>query len=206
MANLRDIRNRIKSVKNTAQITRAMQLVAASKMKRAQDLALAGRNYSSRLASILAVLVDKVGEYNHPFLTAREVKTRGVILVSTEKGLCGPLNSNLFRLISEELPKESTQFVALGRKGSQFLARTGRQLKADFSVSDHCRFTEVRPAVDLLVKAYLAGEVDTLEVAYAKFKNTLVQEATIAPSSPSPACARCSPPTPWEPRSRTCAT
>ncbi len=184
MANLRDIRNRIKSVKNTAQITRAMQLVAASKMKRAQDLALAGRNYSSRLASILAVLVDKVGEYNHPFLTSREVKKRGVILVSTEKGLCGPLNTNLFRLVTEELPKETTEFVALGRKGSQFLARTARKLKADFSVSDNSRFSEVRPAVDLLVKAYLDGEVDTIEVAYSRFKNTLIQEATIAPVLP----------------------
>src|SRR5512147_3219656 len=98
MASTRDIRRRIKSVKNTRQITKAMELVAASKMKKAQQAALAGRPYAELLASMLAALVHRVDESMHPFLAAREVKTRGILLITTDKGLCGPLNGNLFKL------------------------------------------------------------------------------------------------------------
>ena len=97
MASTRDIRRRIKSVKNTRQITKAMELVAASKMKKAQQAALAGRPYAELMARMLAALADRVEEAHHPFLTKREVKTRGILLVTSDKGLAGPLNANLFR-------------------------------------------------------------------------------------------------------------
>ena len=132
MASTRDIRRRIKSVKNTRQITKAMQMVAASKMKKAQQAALAGRPYAQLMADMLAALAGRVDESQHPFLAKREVKTRGILLVTTDKGLCGPLNANLFKLVTEI--KTPAKFVAIGRKGTQFLARTKRDLVADFSV------------------------------------------------------------------------
>ena len=100
MASTRDIRRRIKSVKNTRQITKAMELVAASKMKKAQQLALASRPYAQLMSGMLAALSSRVDESFHPFLAERPVKVRGILLVSTDKGLCGPLNSNLFKLVA----------------------------------------------------------------------------------------------------------
>jgi F-type H+-transporting ATPase subunit gamma len=182
MANLRDIRRRIKSVKNTRQITRAMQLVSSSKMKRAQDAAVSGRPY----ALLLADLLDTVGEkldlsgatISHPFFEKREVKTRGILILSTDKGLCGPLNTNLFRKITEEV-KGSAKFIAVGRKATQFVSRSKRDLIADFTVSDKAVFNELRPMLKMLIEAYKNGEVDTIEVAYPSFVNVLVQEPVI---------------------------
>jgi F-type H+-transporting ATPase subunit gamma len=182
MANLRDIRRRIKSVKNTRQITRAMQLVSSSKMKRAQDAAIAGRPY----ALLLADLLDTVGEklelagasIKHPFFEKREVKTRGILVLSTDKGLCGPLNTNLFRKIIEEV-KGTAKFITVGRKATQFISRSQRSLIADFTVSDKAEFAELRPMLKLLIDSYLDGTVDTIEVAYPSFVNVLVQEPII---------------------------
>ncbi len=182
MASTRDIRRRIKSVKNTRQITKAMELVAASKMKKAQYAALAGRPYAQLLADMLAALSSRVDESTHPFLVKREVKTRGVILVTTDKGLCGPLNANLFKLVAEI--KTPVKYVAVGRKGSQFLARTRRDLIADFPVTDRVGFSEVKAVAEFMVAKFLAGEVDTVEVLYPRFKNTLVQEPMCRPVLP----------------------
>jgi F-type H+-transporting ATPase subunit gamma len=182
MASTRDIRRRIKSVKNTRQITKAMELVAASKMKKAQHAALAGRPYAQLLADMLAALSSRVDESTHPFLVRREVKTRGVILVTTDKGLCGPLNANLFKLVAEI--KTPVKYVAVGRKGSQFLARTRRDLIADFPVTDRVGFSEVKAVAEFMVAKFLAGEVDTVEVLYPRFKNTLVQEPMCRPVLP----------------------
>ncbi|MFT3783460.1 MAG: ATP synthase F1 subunit gamma [Nibricoccus sp.] len=176
MASTRDIRRRIKSVKNTRQITKAMELVAASKMKKAQQAALAGRPYANLLGSMLASLATRVEESMHPFLVKREVKTRGILLVTTDKGLCGPLNGNLFKLVAEI--KGNAKYVSVGRKGTQFLARTQRDLLADFPVSDRVAFAEVKAVVEFMVKQYLDGVIDTIEVIFPYFKNTLVQEPT----------------------------
>ncbi|TAG31432.1 MAG: ATP synthase F1 subunit gamma [Verrucomicrobia bacterium] len=182
MASTRDIRRRIKSVKNTRQITKAMELVAASKMKKAQQVALAGRAYAQLLAKMLARLAPRLAEVKHPFLDQREIKTRGILLVTTDKGLCGPLNANLFKLVAEV--KTPAKYFSIGRKGSQFLARAKRDLVADFHVSDKLAFSEVKVVVDLMVKAYLDGEIDTIEVIYPRYKNTLVQEPTLRPVLP----------------------
>lgn len=182
MASTRDIRRRIKSVKNTRQITKAMELVAASKMKKAQQAALAGRAYTQLLSDMLARLAPRVSELKHPFLDQREIKTRGVLLITTDKGLCGPLNANLFKLVTEI--KTPVKYFAIGRKGAQFLARTQRDLVADCVVQDRAPFSEVKVAVQLMVEKYLAGEIDTVEVIYPRYKNTLVQEATLRPVLP----------------------
>ncbi len=169
---LREIRNRIKSVKSTGQITRAMQLVASSKMKRAQDSARAGRAYAELLGEILDTAQAKVGEFSHPLLTKREVKVRGILLVTPDKGMAGALNGNLIRLAAEQ---KDAVFVCIGRKGAQALARAGRKVLADFPVTDRATFNEVRPAAEYLLKAFTEGTVDTVEVLFAHFKNTMVQ-------------------------------
>src|SRR3954469_22427351 len=182
MASTRDIRRRIKSVKNTRQITKAMELVAASKMKKAQQAALASRPYAQLMASMLAALSTRVDESFHPFLAQRPVKTRGILLVSTDKGLCGPLNSNLFRLAAEI--KTPAKFYAIGRKGSQFLARTKREMVADFQVTDRVPFNDVKVIVQFMIKQFLDGVIDTIEVIYPRYKNTLVQESIVRPVLP----------------------
>jgi F-type H+-transporting ATPase subunit gamma len=182
MASTRDIRRRIKSVKNTRQITKAMELVAASKMKKAQQSALAGRAYAELLAEMLGALADRVEESNHPFLARREVRTRGIILVTTDKGLAGPLNANLFKLVVDI--KTPAKYVVIGRKGAQFIARTHRNLLADFHVSDRVAFSEVKVVAEFMVKQYLDGVVDTVEIIWPRFKNTLVQIPTTLPLLP----------------------
>jgi len=183
MASLRDIRRRIKSVKNTRQITKAMELVAASKMRKAQTAALAGRAYANLMADMLAALAGRVETIlEHPFIAPREVKTRGILLVTSDKGLCGPLNTNLFKLVTDI--KTAAKFVVIGRKGAQFIARTRRDLVADFTVSDRVAFAEVKPVMEFMVKLYLEGTIDTIEVVYPRFKNTLVQEPMVRPLLP----------------------
>ena len=182
MASTRDIRRRIKSVKNTRQITKAMELVAASKMKKAQQVALGGAPYAALMAKVLAAISHGIEESAHPFLVHREVRNRGILLISTDKGLCGPLNANLFKLVTEV--KTPAKFYSIGRKGTQFLARTKRTMVADFQVHDRVPFNEVKVASQFMVKEYLEGAIDTIEVIYPRFKNTLVQESIVRPILP----------------------
>ncbi|MEY3000203.1 MAG: synthase subunit gamma [Verrucomicrobiota bacterium] len=183
MPNTRDIRNRIRGVKNTQKITRAMQLVAASKMKKAQDRALEGRPYAQQLRHMLASLDGKVEDFSHPFMEERAVRQRGILLISTDRGLCGALNANLFREVAK-LDGDNIAFVTVGRKGRQFLSRTQRNLLADFTVSESAPFSEVRPVVEFMIDAFKSGTIDTIEVLYPRFKNTLIQEATFIPFLP----------------------
>src|SRR5262245_56140303 len=142
MPSTRDIRRRIKSVKNTAQITKAMQMVASSKMSKAQLGALAGRPYATLMNEVLAAVSEGAGDFTHPLMEKREGKKRAVILVSTDKGLCGALNSNLLREASK-LDKE-TVFICAGKKGAQFISRTKRNLAAEFTYKDSPQFSEAR--------------------------------------------------------------
>lgn len=186
MANLRDIRRRIKSVKNTAQITKAMQLVAASKMKKAQDQAVAGRSYADLLNKVLVNLKEYTGEEDHPLLKEQSGERELVILVTTDKGLCGPLNTNLLRLAMDQVGKE-TDFITIGNKGRQALVRVKRNIVADFSVKDPVAFLEVKPVAEFVMEKFLAGDYDKVTVAFTNFKNTISQEPlleTLLPISP----------------------
>ena len=173
MPNLREIRRRIKSVKNTRQITKAMELVAASKMKKAQQAAISGQPYAALLAETLSHISSRIEELDHPFFKEREVKARGIIIVSTDRGLCGPLNGNLIREILNS--KEEMKFVSVGRKGRQFLSRTNRDLLADFEIGDAVKYTKVKQLTEFMIDKYLSGEVDTVEVLYPRFVNVLTQ-------------------------------
>jgi F-type H+-transporting ATPase subunit gamma len=174
MASTRDIRRRIRSVKNTAQITKAMQMVAASKMRKAQEAALAGRPYAEALNRVLGSLASRVGSVSHPFLEKRPNLRPGALIISTDKGLCGALNTNLMREVAQ-LPKE-TVFVTVGKKGKQFVARTGRELLADFEIKDDASSYRVRQVSQFLIDQYLEGKIDSVSVFHTRFVNTLIQK------------------------------
>ncbi|MDQ8184711.1 ATP synthase F1 subunit gamma [Pelagicoccus sp. SDUM812002] len=176
MPSTKEIRGRIKSVKNTRQITKAMELVAASKMKKAQQNASSGQAYAALLAEVLANVSGRIDGIEHSFFEEREVKTRGILVVSTDRGLCGALNSNLFREIVKI--KTAAKYVTIGRKAVQFVSRNKLDLLAEFSVSDEVPYLQVKQIVEYMIEKYEAGEIDTIEILYPRFVNTLVQEAS----------------------------
>jgi len=178
MPSTRDIRRRIKSVKNTAQITKAMQMVAASKMRKAQQSALAGRPYATLMNAVLAQVTANAGDFTHPLMEKRDVRTRAVIVVSSDKGLAGALNSNLLREVGK-FDKNSTTFIAAGRKGSQFIARTQRKLAAEFTYKDSPQFSEARAISRFAQELFLKGEVDQVDVLFTNFINTLSQKPEV---------------------------
>ena len=156
-------------------------------MSRAQQAALRGRDYSRLLNRVLVSLRERVAEDSHPLLAARPVKKELTILISTDKGLCGALNTNLFREAGN-LNRETTDFVANGRKAVQYLARTKRHLIADFVVKENVTMAETRAISQFALDRFLSGEVDKVNVVYTRFVNTLTQTptfVTLLPISPS---------------------
>lgn len=183
MANLRDIRRRIKSVKNTAQITKAMEMVAASKMRKAQQAAINGRDYAQLMNRVIVSVRDAVDPNCHALLARREVRHELVLLLSTDKGLCGGLNTNLFREVLA-FDKETTSFVCVGRKGTQFIARMGRKMLADFPLRDHPTFLETKKISKFCIDRFLDGSVDKVTVLFPMFVNTLTQQPKAMPLLP----------------------
>ena len=174
MASPRDIRRRIRSVKNTAQITKAMQMVAASKMRKAQQSALSGRPYAALMNEVLGEVAFNAGDFTHPLMEKRDSPKRGVIIISTDKGLCGALNSNLMREAAK-FDKDSAIFITAGRKGSQFIARTKRQLAAEFTYKDAPLFSEARAISRFAREMFTKGEVDRVDILFTNFISTLSQ-------------------------------
>ena len=183
MPSTRDIRRRIKSVKNTAQITKAMQMVAASKMRKAQQAALAGRPYAELMNQVLDILATDTADFTHPLMEKREVRRRGVIVIATDKGLCGSLNSNLLREAGK-FPRETTIYITAGRKAAQFVARTKRQLAAEFTYKDAPMFQEARAISKFAQDLFLKGEVDEITILFTKFISTLNQRPEARPLLP----------------------
>ncbi len=183
MPSTRDIRRRIKSVKNTAQITKAMQMVAAAKMRKAQQMALAGRPYAKLMNEVLGEVTGANGDFQDVLTEVREVKKRAIILVSSDKGLCGGLNSNLMREASK-LDKNTTVFVCAGKKGAQFIARTKRQLAGEFTYKDAPMFSEARAISRMARDLFTKGEVDQVDILYTSFISTLNQKPEIIPFLP----------------------
>ncbi len=177
MPSTRDIRRRIKSVKNTAQITKAMQMVAASKMRKAQQAALAGRPYANLMNKVLGSLVGESRDFTHPFLETNDNPARCVIVISTDKGLCGGLNTNLMREAAKFGP--DTQYISAGRKASQFLARTKRKMVAEFSYKDAPLFEEARAISKFAQDLFLKGEAGAVDIVYTQYISTLVQKPEV---------------------------
>ncbi len=183
MPSTRDIRRRIKSVKNTAQITKAMQMVAASKMRKAQMAALAGRPYATLMNQVLGEVTGSDTDFNDPLTEKRAVKKRALIVVSTDKGLCGGLNGNLMREAAK-FDRDTTVYVTAGRKASQFIARTKRNLAAEFTYKDAPLFAEARAISKFAQDLFVKGEVDQVDVLYTSFISTLNQKPEIIPFLP----------------------
>ena len=179
MPSLHDIRRRIKSIGNTSQITKAMQMVAASKMRRAQEAARTTRPFAQLLYRIQRQATTHApDDFTHPLLEVREVRKRAVILVGTDKGLCGALNTNLFHLVTQFDPA-TTLFITVGKRAAQFIAHTGRQLVAEFTFSDSPRFEEARPIASCARDLFLKREVDQVQVVATRFINTMTQEPVV---------------------------
>ncbi|RBP37349.1 F-type H+-transporting ATPase subunit gamma [Roseimicrobium gellanilyticum] len=179
MPSTRDIRRRIKSVKNTAQITKAMQLVAAAKMKKAQDQATNGRPYAELLNKVLVSLREGIEEGSHPYFVEGKGGKTLVILITSDKGLCGALNTNLLKkLIAADLPGE-VEFVTIGRKGAQSLSRLRKKLIADFPIKDPAKFLELRTVGNFVQEKFLTGEYAKVLVAFNNFINTVTIVPTV---------------------------
>lgn len=178
MPSTRDIRRRIKSVKNTAQITKAMQMVASAKMRKAQQAALAGRPYASLMNEVLAAATAGAGEFQHPLTERREVKKRALIIISTDKGLCGALNTNLLREAAKA-HSPTTVYVVAGRKAAQWVARLKRELVAEFSYKDAPEFSEARAISKFAQELFLSGQADAVDVVFTNYVNTLTQKAEL---------------------------
>ncbi len=178
MPSPRDLRRRIKSIRNTSQITKAMQMVAAAKMRKAQQAAVAGRPYASLMNEVLAEVTASAGDFSHPLAEVREIRKRAVIVVSTDKGLCGALNSNLLREAAR-FDKETTVYITAGRKASQFIARTKRQLAAEFTYKDAPLFGEARAISRFAQDLFTKGEVDAVDILFTNFISTLAQKPEV---------------------------
>ncbi len=185
----REIRRRIQSIKNTSQITRAMEMVAASKMRRAQQAVTASRPYSERLRlmigdlAAMAAMEEEQDEF--PLLQRREIKRSQIMLVTADRGLAGAFNSNIIRrglqfMREREEGFDNIDVVAIGRKGRDFLNRYGQPLVADFTnLPDRLTIDDVRPMIQIASEDFVAGKVDAVHVVYTQFINTLRQEPRV---------------------------
>lgn len=192
MANVKEIRTKISSIKKTQKITRAMEMVAASKMRKTQDRMSASRPYAKKMTQVINHLAKGHLEYRHEFLDEREVKRVGVIIVSTDRGLCGGLNSNLFKTVSKfaQSQKDSNvdvDFCVIGRKGGSFIKRTGGNVLGFVDdLGDAPKVSDIIGVVKTMLDAYSDGKIDALYVAYNDFVNTMTQTPNMQQLLPLP--------------------
>jgi len=183
MAGSKEIRTKIKSVENTRKITKAMEMVAASKMRKAQDRMRASRPYAEKIRNVAAHLSFANPEYKHPYLVKRDVvKNIGLIVISSDKGLCGGLNTNMLRLSvnqmkSWEADGKAITVSAIGNKGFGFMNRVGANVKSHITgLGDVPHLETLIGTIKVMLDAYEAGEIDQLYISYTKFINTMKQE------------------------------
>jgi F-type H+-transporting ATPase subunit gamma len=186
MAGSKEIRTKIKSVENTRKITRAMEMVAAAKMRRAQERMRAARPYAEKIRAVAAHLSSASSEYKHAFLVKREtIKKVGVILITSDKGLCGGLNSNLLRLVVSQMKNWDSEgkviaVCAIGNKGLGFMNRFGAEVKSHLTgLGDAPHQASLIGAVKIMLDAYVTGELDAIHICYNHFVNTMKQEPCI---------------------------
>jgi F-type H+-transporting ATPase subunit gamma len=186
MAGSKEIRTKIKSVENTRKITKAMEMVAASKMRKAQDRMRASRPYADKIRNVAAHLSFAQSEYRHPFLIKRDVvKNVGLIVVSSDKGLCGGLNTNVLRLSLNQMKAweaegKGISVSAIGNKGYGFMNRIGAKVQSHITgLGDTPHLEKLIGSIKVMLDAYIAGEIDQLYICYTKFINTMKQEPTM---------------------------
>ena len=182
MANIRLIQRRIRSIQSTAKITRAMEMVATSKMKRAQDRVLAGRPYAEKLQQVLADLAAQPGSTVHPLLERRDINKVEVIHITADRGLCGGLNTNMNRMTASSLLEEvaPTVLITVGRKGRAFMMRHGRDVQAEFTgISDRPSLLDTVPISRIVIDDYTNRSVDKVYLAYTRFVSTMTQRPVL---------------------------
>ena len=185
MAAGKELRTKIKSVENTKKITKAMEMVAASKMRKAQERMRAARPYSEKIRNIAANLGKSNPEYVHPFMRTNAAKATGVIVVTTDKGLCGGMNTNVLRIVTAKLREtqaagNAIQAVAIGNKGLGFLNRIGAQVVAHATqLGDTPHLDKMIGPVKVLLDAYSKGQVNAVYLSYTRFINTMKQEPVL---------------------------
>ena len=182
MASQRDIRRRIRDVGRIKQITRAMQFVAASKLKRAQDSTLAARPYSEKIDEVLADLAAVLGADEHPLLSQREGGKRLIVLITSDRGLAGPLNTNTIRFAARAITEHQGDLavVSVGRKGRDAMRRARVPLEAHFAgFGDRPTFADVIPLSRLITDGFVSGEFGQIDILYPRFVSTLVQRPTM---------------------------
>ena len=186
MASGKEIRNKIKSVESTRKITKAMEMVAASKMRKAQDRMRAARPYGEKIRRVTGNLSHALTDYSHPFLEHRdEVKGVGLIVVTSDKGLCGGLNTNVLRLTLAKMKEwdaegKTLQVSAIGNKGFGFMMRAGANLVSHLTgIGDTPHLEKLIGPVKVLLDAYVSGEIDVVYIAYTRFINTMKQEPVV---------------------------
>ena len=187
MATIRAIRRRIKSVKNIAKITKAMEMVAASKMRQAQERGLAGRPYSEKIQQVIANLAALPEAELHPLLERRPVNRIAIVHITPDRGLCGGLNANINRLTGNFILEQDApvSLIAIGRKGIDFLARSGREIYAEFAqLGDKPSLLDTLPISRMIIDCYSTGEMDLIYLAYARFVSTTVQRPVLEPLLP----------------------
>ncbi|MFN5491824.1 MAG: F0F1 ATP synthase subunit gamma [Burkholderiales bacterium] len=186
MAGSKEIRNKIKSVQNTRKITKAMEMVAASKMRKAQERMRAGRPYGEKIRAICANLSHANPEYRHPFLAEHgEMKRIGAVVITTDKGLCGGLNTNLLRLVLQQMrewseKKIDSQVTAIGNKGLGFFSRAGAKIVSQAThLGDHPHLDALIGPLKVQLDAFISGDIDAVYLCYNKFINTMKQEPQV---------------------------
>jgi F-type H+-transporting ATPase subunit gamma len=186
MPGSKEIRGKIKSVENTRKITRAMEMVAASKMRKAQERMRAARPYAEKIRQVATHLAGAHSEYKHPFLIKRDdIKSVGVVVITSDKGLCGGLNTNLLRMLVNQMKAwegegKTIRACAIGNKGFGFMSRLGVDIKSHFiGLGDTPHLEKLVGAVKVMLDAYVAGEVDAVYIAYNHFVNTMKQEPRV---------------------------
>jgi F-type H+-transporting ATPase subunit gamma len=182
MASQREIRRRIAAVKNIKQITRAMQFVAASKLKRAQDATLSARPYSQKIDELLADLAVVIGPEDHPLLVRREGGKRLIVLITSDRGLAGPFNTNTIRYAAQEITEHSGDLavVTVGRKGRDAMRRSRVPIEAHFEgFGDRPTFADVLPLARLITDDYLAGTYSRVDIVFSQFVSTLTQRPSL---------------------------
>ena len=186
MAGSKEIRTKIKSVENTRKITRAMEMVAASKMRKAQERMRAARPYAEKIRQVAAHLSRAHPEYKHPFIAKREtIKNVGMIIITSDKGLCGGLNTNILRMVVSRMKEWENQgkgisVCPIGNKGFGFMTRVGAKVKSHLTgMGDTPHIEKLIGAVKVMLDAYIAGEVDAVHISYNHFINTMKQEPRV---------------------------
>lgn len=189
MISPRIVRRRIRSIQSTAKITKAMEMIATAKMRRAQEQALAGRPYAEKISRVIADLAaePQVNGAIHPLLERREIKRIAIVHITTDRGLCGGLNANMNRLTANSILEQSVPvtLITVGRKGRDFMLRYGRDIRAEFTgISDRPSLMDTLPISRVVIDDYTTGYVDLVYLAYTRFVTTMVQRPTLEPLLP----------------------